>query len=355
MPFTAAELSNIANATLDYKMNRGKVFTQNIQSKPMLAAFDAAAGTFSGGNGDVSLLVKSGEGGLELQGYTHDDQVNYGNPTGIKRVAFPWKEHHIGLGLTHTELKMDGITVIEESPGEQRTTPKDGRETISLANIFEEKLDEMAEDYAQQMDELIHGDGTSDTKALAGIGAFILKDPDAGSTGGISRSTNSWWRNRARTTANGNPITASAANGGALLQVLQADSRQLSRFARGGTRNRMFAGSDFIGAMEMELRANGNYTDSGFMRAGSTDGGMGEITFKGKKLEYDPTLDDMGESKFMYSIDMRRIRLLYMQGEKMKRASPARPYDRYVIFKAITSTCVLVAQQLNTSAVYEIT
>ena len=38
----------------------------------------------------------------------------------------------------------------------------------------------------------------------------------------------------------------------------------------------------------------------------------------------------------------------------MKKTQPARPYDRYVMYKGLTSTGVMVAQQLNTSGVYEI-
>jgi hypothetical protein len=354
MPFTAAELANITNSALDYYMDKGKVFAQNIQSKPMLDAFESAAGTFPGGKGDVSLAVKSGQGGGTLTGYTHDDQVSYYNPVGTKRVNFTWKEMHIGMGLTHTELKRDGITVVE-SDASQSTSNKDGRETQALANILEEKMDAMAEDYAGSMDDLIHGDGTADTKAIAGIGAFILTDPDAGSTGGLSRATNSWWRNRARTTDNGNTkVTSSASNGGALLQVLQTEFRQLARYAQGGARWRMFAGSDFIGAIETELRANGNYTQDGFTSEGKVDGAMADVRFKGRRFEYDPWLDDNSKSKFCYVIDMKRIKLLYMQGEKMKKTSPARPYDRYVMYKGMTSTAVMVAQQLNTSGVYEI-
>lgn len=354
MPFTASELANITNSALDYYMDKGKVFAQNIQSKPMLDAFEAAAGTFPGGKGDVSLAVKSGQGGGALTGYTHDDQVSYYNPTGTKRINFPWKEMHIGMGLTHTELKHDGITVTEDGAS-QSTSNKDGREMQALANLLEEKMEAMAEDYAGSMEDLIHGDGTADTKAIAGITSFILENPGAGSTGGLSRVTNSWWRNRALTQANGaSKITSSATNGGALLQAMQAEFRQLSRFAQGGTRWKMFAGSDFIEAMETELRANGNYTQEGFTSEGKVDGGMADVKFKGKRIEFDPWMDDNSKTKFMYVIDMRRIRLLYMTGEKMKKTQPARPYDRYVMYKGLTSTGVMVAQQLNTSGVYEI-
>ncbi len=81
---------------------------------------------------------------------------------------------------------------------------------------------------------------------------------------------------------------------------------------------------------------------------------MPQIKHGGVTIEYDPTLDDLGLEKRMYDIDMRRLRLHYMAGEKMKKANPARPYDRYVMYRGVTTTAVMVAQQLNTSGVYDI-
>lgn len=360
MPFTAVELANIANAALDNYMGKGEVYVQAIQNKPLLQAFDQNSGTFSGGKGQVSLAVKAGQGGLTLAGYTHDDVVGYGNPATIKRINFTWREHHIGMGLTHTELKHDGITVIENAAS-QRTSDKDGREEHALANLLEEKVAEMNEDYAVSWNGLLYGDGTSDAKALAGIRAFILDNPALGSTGGLNRTTNTWWRNRAATTAANAagtgfaPISSAATNGGVLLQFLQREERQLDRFARGSRKSKMFAGSDFINAVETELRANGQYAQSGWKGGnGATDGYMPAVSWNGIEIMYDPTLDSLGLSKRMYNIDFRRVKLLYMAGEKMKQANPARPYDRYVMYRGVTTTAVMVAQQLNTSGVYDI-
>lgn len=360
MAFTADELENITNATLDHYMGKGKVYAQAVQNKPMMRAFDKYAKTeLPGGKGKVSLAVKTGKGGGSLAGYTHDDTVSYYNPTGIKRPEYSWKEHHIGMGLTHTELKHDGITVIERGAS-QRTSEKDGREEHALANLLDEKVETMNEDYAVSWDALIHGDGTGDTKALAGIQAFILADPALGSTGGLAR-TNTWWRNRAATAAanaassGANAITSDPANGGALIQFLQQENRQLNRFAQGSRRSHKFAGSDFMDAYERELRANGNYAQTGWKDGdGSHDGAMGAIKFNGVTIEYDPTLDDLGLEKRMYDIDMRRICLDYMKGEKMKKANPSRPHDKYVLYRAVTTTAVMVCQQLNTSGVYDI-
>ena len=363
MAFTAQELANINNSALDFYLEKGKLTAQNIQEKPMVAAFESASGTFSGGKGDVSVGVKTGQGGGSIAGYSGDDPVTYYNPTPARRAAYPWKEHFIGIGFTHTELKHGGITVTENG-ADQSTSNKDGREQHVLAELLDEKYSAFNEDYAVSWDSYLHGDGSGDTKALAGIKAFILDDPALGSTGGINRTTNTWWRNRAATTAANSastgfaPISSASTGGGVLLTFLQEERRQLKRFAGGGMlRHRCFAGSDFIGAMEQEIRANGNYSMTGLRDRRTNDGSQATdegVPFGSWNFVYDPTLDDLGLEKRAYIIDMASIKLLYMTGEKKKRSNPARPHDRFVMYQGITSTAVMVAKKLRTSGVYDI-
>jgi len=355
MAFTAEEIENINNSALEFYIDKGKVYAQNIQNKPMLKAFQARAGRFSGGNEYVSLGVKSGQGGLALAGYTGDDQVSYGTIAKNKRVRYPWREHHMGYKLTMTELKIDGIDVIENG-ADQETREMSGREEHVLANILESKNEDMGEDYNASLNNLLHLDGSADVKALAGIAAFILEDPDAGSTGNLSRVANSWWRNRALTTAGGGVVTASATAGGALITALDKEWRQLGRYAGGMDNVQCFAGSDFIEAYKMELRSNGYYSQDMSKDTDAPDGSMKDPKHGGKSIIYDPWYDDNGKSKFMHAIDMGKngIRLLYMDGQRMKRHHPARPYDRYVMYNGITMTGVLTAKRLNSSGVYEI-
>jgi len=48
------------------------------------------------------------------------------------------------------------------------------------------------------------------------------------------------------------------------------------------------------------------------------------------------------------------VQILYMDGYRMKKHNPARPYDRLVMYNGITTTGVMIAKRLNTSAVYDI-
>jgi len=361
MPFTSAEIANISNSLLDAYVDKGKLHVQNRQNKPMLDAFDRAAKQFAGGKEFVSIGVKPGKSGGSLQGYTHDDQVSYYNPTPARRINFAWREMFLGMGLTHTELKHGGITVNERG-ADQSTSNKDGREDFVLAELLTEKMDDFDEDYDVSLDLLVHGDGSSDAKAISGIRAFILDNPALGTTGGLDRTLNSWWRNIAATAAANSastgfaPISSSPTNGGALIQFLQRQERQINRFAQGRRRSMKFAGSDFINAYEIELRANGQYAQTGWTAGGdgATDGYMQGVKWNGGEIIYDPTMDDLGLAKRMYDIDMSKIMLMYMQGEKKKVCNPARPHDRFVWYQGVTTTGLMVAKQLNTSAVYDI-
>ncbi len=354
MPITADEWADINNMALETYLDKGEIHKQDVANKPMLAAFQESSGSFTTGKEYVSFLVGSGYGGGTLAGYTADDQLSHYNPTGSVRARFPWKEHYLGMVVTHTELKHDGIDVVENG-SKQSTSEMSGREAQALANILDEKMEKLGAAYNYSLDRLVHGDGTTDTKAIAGIRALILDDPDTSTTGGISRIANSWWRNDALTTAGGGVVSSSGTGGGALIIALDKAARRRSKYATGQTKVRYFAGSDFIDAYKNEMRANGYYTQTGW-RGKKPDGAMQDPSHAGIDLEWDPTLDDLGRAKFCYAIDMGKtgIRLLYADGNKYKKHNPARPYDRMVMYNGISCTAVMVARQLNTSGVYEI-
>lgn len=366
MAFTAGEITNIANAALDYYFNRGGLFDQTIQARPLLDKMEAKKKTFPGGKGNISLAVKGEHGAAGVndgnKGYTHNDTVAFFTPANIKRANFPWREHHIGLTLTHTELKIDGISVVDTNG--ENTSGHSQREMTALVNLLEDKLGELGEQYARSMNALMWGDGSTDAKALAGLRLLVAEDPSVGTVGGLDRATTAWWRNRARTTAfgvkvgatpalavhGGDKITANPANGGALLQALQYEYRQLIRY--GGKPDTFLVGSAFLDAMEREIRANGNYSDSGFNK--SIDGSVGNLTFMGQSVKYDPTLDDMNKSKFGYWFDSRRVFLMAMENEWRKEHTPSRPADQFVMYRSITSTGQMIQTQANSNLVIEI-
>lgn len=346
MAFTVQELENIANATLDHHLDRGKIYSQTIQDKPLLRKFDEKAKTFPAGKDFLTVRVK-GEYTTTIQGFSHDDTVSYANPANIKTAIYPYKRIHAGIEVTFDELQRNGISIADTTTG-RRENRHSEREITALADLLDDKIEDMMEGRARGMNAMFWRDGTADSELVAGIKSFILTDPTSATVvGGIDQSTNSWWRNR----VNLNLSTASPSNS-TIAQTLQTEMRQLKKF--GSPKHVMFAGSDFLDALETELRVNGTYTDSGWSNSGSIDVSVADTAFKGVTINYDPTLDDEGEAKYLYILDMAAIHPMYMDGERNKRHSPARPHDKYVMYRALTDVCGLVCKQRNTSGIVTI-
>lgn len=345
MPFTANELANISNALLDFHV-KGAAMSQVLQSRPLFDKLMGNQKTFPGGQGLITKPVK-GNYTTGIQGFTHDDTVSYSNPANVRRLSAKWYEIHAGISMTATELKMAGISMVDSTSMGQTTNHSD-QELVQLTNLLDDKIDDMMEGFARSFTQMLWLDGTQDPKAVAGIRSFILDVPaSAGSTFGIDRGANSWWRNRA--VLNIDSTTASNQN---LVQTLQFEIRQLRRF--GGKPDLFPCGSLFLDAFEKELRSKGNYTLEGWAKGGRIDASVADLSFKGIDLIYDPVLDDLGFSKYGYLIDTKHLFLMVMDGEDRKIHTPARPAEKYVLFRAITWTGALISDQLNSCGVYSI-
>jgi len=369
--FTTPLLEHVATAALDFWMNKGTAFQEAIQEKPLLAMMESKAKSFPGGKGDIVISVKGDYGNTaapgtndKLVGYQLDDQVQYYTPANLKQARFPWKEHHIGITLTHSELKVDGISVVDTN-GES-TSEHSGRDVTVLVGLLDDALQDLSERYAQSLNLLLWSNGSTDPKALAGMAALVTDAPGTGIVAGLDRATYTWWRNRAYTAAmgtavgttpalgawGGGPIASSATGGGVLIAKLQSEYRQLTRY--GGKPNTALCGSDFLGALETELRSNGSYSMTGY--SGGKDVSVGQISYMGTDFTYDPSLDSapISKSKRCYWWDNRDIYLVKMQDEWRHQHSPARPPDKYLLYRGITSTGQLCARRLNSALVIDI-
>ena len=349
MPVTAEQVQNVMNAALDFNI-RGKALDNTILDKPLLKALTEGQKTFPSGKEFITRPVK-GVRVTRVEGYSYDDQVTYRNPAKIKRLRVAWKEVHAGIEYTYTEAKQDGISIVDGKRGEQ--VKHDGREATALVNIIEDKADDMKEGWAESFNEMLWRDGTQDVKAVPGVLSMILDDPTvAGSTEGIDRIANTWWRNLARLA-----IVHSTPSDQNITNALQSDMRQLSKYR--GKPNLFLAGASFLDALEAELKAKGNYTLSGWAADkggnGMIDVSVADTSFKGIKIQYDPTLDALGRTKYMYAFDMRRLYLMVMEGEDRVVHHPERPYDRYVVYEGMTWTGALICDQLNAQGVWSIT
>ena len=91
--------------------------------------------------------------------------------------------------------------------------------------------------------------------------SFIPTAPTTGTTFGIDRAANSWWRNRASLL-----IDSRAPRRQNLVNTLQQEFRQLRRYAK-NPMHKFYAGSDFMDAFEKELR-NKATTQEGWSKTG---------------------------------------------------------------------------------------
>ena len=345
MSLGLAVATDIANATLTFYV-RGKALAQTMQDKPLLAWLRSGGQSFPGGKDYISEPVKgvfmSDTAGF-LAGYSEDDALTFRQAANLLRCQYPWKEIHAGLIITWTELKKDGVTITDNGqPTEHSKT-----ELFRLASLLQDRLDDFAESYGRSMNTMFWKDGTQDAKAIPGITSILTATPSAGTTGGISRATYTWWRHRQTLNIASDPTDQT------LTKKLRSEARQLRRY--GGKPNKVLAGSLAIEALEAELTEKGIYSQSGFMNNGKNELGVADIQMRGiGTFEYDPTMDDLGMSKYIYVLDGRRLKWRPMEKEEDKMLTPERPYNYMVFLKSITNTGGIVGTQLNCHGVYSV-
>ena len=347
MAFSNAELLNITASALDYNI-KGGALAQAIQEKPLLKALAKKKKTFPGGKGNITVPVVF-DYTTAIAGFTHNDTVSYANPANTKRASYPWKEIHAGISLTLTELKHDGLSVVDSTSGESTSKHSD-RDVTVLTGLLDEKLKDMNEGWAKSFNAMFWRDGVSQPKEVPGLLSLITDAPATGTVGGIDRATNPLWRNRSAVGAN---AIAYVAGSQKISEFLRKEIRQLTRF--GGKPSLVLCGSGFLEKLDLEITSKGTFTQTGFSK-GMTDIGLAGITMQGLgEFIYDPTLDEIGYTNRAYFIDESNINLYVMDGEENKTHSPARPHDQYVLYRAMTWTGGLVGKQLNGCGVYQVT
>jgi len=372
MAITLPTVANMISLAIDNHL-KSPAFEQSIQDKPLLKILKKHQKTFGGGNDTLTIPVRgsngtAGAGGspLTLQTYSSTDQVDYGNPNNTLRVRYNWHELHMGLGVTLTELKRGGIHIIDSTSGlEGNVSRASDRDAYVLTDILEDKLSDFSEAWANQFNldcwdlgATLRTSGlTSGATTFAGLGRMLYKvdaapAANASVVGGLDPNTHAWWLNPR---AIGIAATATPAVGSNVMAAaVQRIVRQMRRY--GGKPRYALCGSAFLEALEAELRVNGNYTETGFAKG--ADISVGAIKHSGIEFMYDPTLDATISTvvycKFCYIIDPERVKLRPMEGEDMKRHSPARPENVYAAYAAVTWTGTMSMDQRNAHGVMSI-
>lgn len=346
MELTVQELENVTNATIDYHIKTPAIRAQTLQNKPFLKALMERKKTVPGNKGEITFGVK-GEYTTTLMGFSGDDDVEYQNPANMKRGRTSYKLLHAGISFTMDEMLRNGISINETLNGASERRHSD-RDTVALADLMKDKVDDMMEGSDRGLNQMLWDDGTQDAALVPGVRSVVLDDPTSATVVlGIDQSSNTWWRNRASL-----GLSTATPSNLVIMTKLQNEWRQLRRYGCNPTD--VFCGSSWLEAMENELRSKGNFTQDGWSMSKATDGSLADIKFNGVNFIYDPTLDDMGRAKYCYVFDMRRMHLVAIDGEDGKDHKPARPPTQYVFYRAKTWALGFYSDQRNGQAVYSI-
>lgn len=345
MALSVSTANDLAYALLDHYV-RGPALYQTLQEKPLMRFLNAGKKTFPAGYQYVSEPVKGTTMYQEAPttfavGYTGADQLSFKQSENILQAKELWKEIHAGFVIAWTELKQDGISIYDGN----RKADHPGAEVDRLVELFEDRMTDFAESWAEAMNNICWKDGSQDSKVFAGVLHFLTDDPTTGTAGNLSRATYTWWRHQVQL------AIGPSEDNQTLTKALRNKQRVLRK--RGGKPNKYLAGSSFLEALESEIQAKGTYTQTGFVKVNDVEMGATSLGAVGV-FEYDPWLDDNNLSKYCYEFDSRRIKLRPMVGEENKLLNPERPYDYMVFLKSMTYTGVMTMNQANCHAVFSV-
>lgn len=344
---SASELDAIVNTTLPHYI-KNDLYAQANQATPALKIFREKKKTFPGGEGLKLTGTASFDYTADWEIYSGEDQLTFNEFNNKKLFTYEGVENHLGQKLVYSALKAAGFNITDANTKGSTDFQKASKsEALRISNYLEGKFKEF--DFSSQQSfskKRIWSDGSN---GFAGIPALISLTPTTGITGALSRAANAKWRNRALVGAN--KITPSASSQ-TLLTTMREEMRMLRVY--GGNPDACFAGNKFIKALEIEIEAKGQLTQTGFMK-GNTDIGIKGIQFVGGPLViHEPALDDLGMEGFAYVVDTDAIALTMLEGDDMQVHMPARPHDRMAGYKSLTWTGMMVATKLNSSGVYEV-
>lgn len=336
--FTADQVDQLTASVLPFYV-KDKMYAQADQSTPALNRFRDARKTYPGGT-EIIINARFGVSNQWELVTDPDQELAFENPSPLRQARYTWEMNHLGLTFSWAEALTAGFSLKQGDSGEFPAVSK--QDEIRIMNFIESKFEQVDFDSRQGFSkDRIWSDGTN---GFAGIPALITTSPSTGTTGGLSRVTNTLWRNRAATA-----LSWSVANQ-TLTQRLRSEMVQLRKY--GNTKHSAYCGSLFMEALRMEVGEKGYYTQTGFKE---TDISIPGVVLDGMKFEYEPALDDNSQNDRCYIVDHNNIHLYMHAGNDMTMHEPKRPHNILAYYKSLLWSGAMVATRLNSSAVYEIT
>jgi len=152
------------------------------------------------------MYARFGHGG-SYQGY---DLLTVAPVDTIKNAVFSWKQYY-------NTVAIDGRTLIQtDSPD-------------AIANILTVQFQQARMEMAENLATGIWSDGATDTKGITGINAAVDDGTVAATYGGITRSSNTWWKSQIDSSTTTLTTTALNALQGSCIKGAKSTSLIVSR------------------------------------------------------------------------------------------------------------------------------
>ncbi|MGN7612544.1 phage major capsid protein [Magnetococcales bacterium HHB-1] len=343
MPFSAAEIANIGKSSLDHYIKNNPI-DQITTDRPWLNFLLKNKKPFPGGKQYcVEQLRRSYQS--DFQWFYGGNTVTYtADKTILEQAMYEWRSAHDGFSISEDRLIHNGISISDGG----KTTPIEKSEMIQLTNILEEEIAVLHLGFHEKFDLELHKDGST-ADSVVGLDGLISLVPNTGTTGGLDRSANIWWRNHAATGLSATPTTGDIET--AMRDAWRACCRN------GGRPDFIMAGSDFIDGYISYMR--GTY-GSDFYRPGSPhsiDGAVSQVFYEGVPIVWNPSFDSVDGaaipawSKRCYFINSKHLTLRPIAGQDMVVRQPPRSAGEYLYYWGITWRGVLSSNRLNAHAV----
>lgn len=344
---SATTLDELINTTLPHYL-KNDLYAQADQSTPALKVFREKKKTFPGGEGLKLVGTATFDYTADWEIFSGEQQLNFNEFSNKKLFQYEGIENHLGLKIPYTALKAAGFVIKDaNTKGSMEFSKAAKSDMLRITDFLDGRYKEMDFSSKQSFSKKrIWSDGSN---GFAGIPAIITTTPTTGTTGALSRSLNTKWRNRALVGAS--KIVPSASS-----QTLTNTMREELRLLRvfGGNPNVIFAGNKALKAFELEVWGKATMQVDNF-KLGTANLDIGAIKLPGlPPIVHEPALDDLGLQDYFYIIDTDAVALVMLEGDDMTVHMPARPYDRMAGYKSITWTGMIAANKLNSSGVYQV-
>lgn len=347
MAFNAEQLAYAGKAAIDFFLKNSPVDQINVE-RPLIKKLVAGKKEYAGGlQYVVEQLRKANDS--NFQAYFGDSQVTYNRKRTLEQAKYSYGAFHDGFGLNEDELTQNGILMTDD-----RDAVPSGAEKVQLTNLLKENAETLRIGMQENLDLMLHRDGTQDPLQIAGLDALVSLTPAVGVVGTLDAATQTYWRNHVE--------TAIASGAGVLVDAMEKAWRRTIRVG-GSAPDFILCGSAFLDAYRRDSTSTVNRQIMVKGKGGTDiDAGINGVFFKGVPVTWDPVFEDLDLAdapaipweKRCYFINSRHLTLRPIKGHWMVSRRPPRVYDRYVNYWGLTAKAALTTNKRNANAVLSI-